>query len=648
MNLRAIVLFLHILCSGTAFAIGSDSLEEARRLAKQGDYEIAISTAQKMLQKAMATETRFEVMKFIADIEYQRASLRGFKEAKAPLQALRVLRQEFPDMLDLSEWLWRVGWLEWKDGDSRHALQHLSELVQRYPVGPFTRDAHLLMTRIYLQEERFTLAEKHLLKFALLGSKTESHKVFQDLFRGLIGLQQGREGSFEEIKRAWAQGEHFIAADPFLFKRVIDAWNRFEPQQKTITLVEKFLSRYVDEPEVAAVNLLYGDLLRDLGYSKKAQLVYAVLAQRHPETEIGHKAFLRGLMVEYQNVEDEKRLAPIITAIRKVERNNQLSEIETEAQFDEGILFGRLAKHNPAFANNALMQWSLVADSGRAPYAERAVKLGKKLFSKTIASLHTQGKHEEVIRIWERFPVFREQGLSGFPDLMNVAKSFMSLGMYAPAESILQGIRKRSMGSIWDDHALLVLSRLWLQRGDTQAAGRLMAWLVSHGESIYQQELRLNVASIYLNQGDYGQAYEMLKQIHPQELGNPLPYWMLRGKVYGALKQWNQSAEAWARALQLAQDERQRQHIVMEQAKAWMQAGRYADAARLLDAIPENGRDAKWLYYSGVAQIKSGQISSGRERLQRIVNQNNSSHFALLARMELSMQSLAAIKEKMQ
>ena len=174
-----------------------------------------------------------------------------------------------------------------------------------------------------------------------------------------------------------------------------------------------------------------------------------------------------------------------------------------------------------------------------------------------------------------------------------------------------------------------------------------MVWLAQHEGTIYRAELLMIAARMHVRRNDVAQAFQLLKQVKllPPDMDMQLEYWTLQGEVLGRLEQWDRAAEAWARVLKLAQTDDIRNRALYEQATAWLKSEEYSNAVRLYEAIPETARDDVWTYYSAVAQMYTGEVRMAEEKFHLLADKSPSSHYGLLARLELAEQLARRMKE---
>jgi len=625
----------------------TDALTDIRARANDGDYDVALNMAHKILKKTPDDEQRYDILFFIFETEYLRASLHKFDEIQPVEEAFAAIIREFPERIDRESWLWKMAWIEWKAEKQKRAIETAAELLRRYPSGPYARDAILLIARIYLERNELETAERYVLKAVLLGGKTPDQKVQMEVFEALVNSHRNPKKAFEHVQKAWADGKQIIEKDPFLFYSVIRIWARNGHAEDVLQKVEDFLSLYVEEDEVPHVNLIYGDVLHRLGMNIKAQFVYAVLAERHPGTQLGKKAFLRGLMVEYEGVNEEKRLIPVLRSIYRVEKDNQLTDIEIEAALDQAILYVRLAQQDKRYMLPALTRFALVAESDVMPFRDMARTQGRETFLSSLEYYISSGSNVQVITIWKRFGLFRTGSSRELQAATGVALAYADMGLLGQAEDLLKEIEQKSAGSLWADRNFLEQARIWLKRNDADGINKIMSWLAQHESTIYRPELLITAARMYAGHGDAAQAFQVLKQVKVLSLDEEarLEYWMTQAELLSGLEQWNRAAEAWSRVLKLAKIGEVRNHALYEQATVWLKGGEYVNAVRLYEAIPEASRDDAWTYHSAVAQMYAGEVRSAETKLRSLVEKKSSSHYALLARLELAEHLAKRLKE---
>ena len=642
-RMLTLLVFLLII-PGCALA---DTLTDIRAKANDGDYDVALNMAHRMLKKTPDDEQRYDLLFFIFETEYLRASLHEFDDIQPVEEAFAAILREFPERIDREAWLWKMAWIEWKAEKQKRAIETAAELLRRYPSGPYARDAILLIARIYLERDEPEAAERYVLKAVLLGGKTPDQKVQIEVFEALVNARRNPGKAFEYAQKAWADGKQIVEKDPFLFYAVIRIWARNGHAKDVLQKVEDFLSLYVEEDEVPYVNLIYGDVLHRLGMNKKAQFVYAVLAERHPDMPLGKKAFLRGLMVEYADVNEESRLIPVLRSIYRVEKDNQLTDIEIEAALDQAILYARLAQKDKRYMLPALMHFALVAESDVAPFRDIGRTKGRDAFLSSLEYYIGNGSNVQAITIWKKFGLFRTGSSRELQVATGVALAYADMGLLGQAEDLLKSVEQKSSGSLWADRNFLERARIWLKRNDADGVNKIMSWLAQHESTIYRPELLITAARMYVGRGDAAQAFQVLKQVKVLSLDEEtrLEYWMTQAELSADLEQWNRAAEAWSRVLKLAKTDEVRNHALYEQATVWLKGGEYVNAVRLYEAIPEVSRDDAWIYHSAVAQMYAGEVRSAEAKLRSLVEKKSSSRYALLARLELAEHVAKRLKE---
>lgn len=626
-------------------AAQADELENIRAKANSGDYEVALNMAHQLLETTPGTEKRYETLLFVFETEYLRSSLHGFDNIQKVEDAFASIRREFPERLDLESWLWKMAWIEWKGGKQKRAVEIAADLLRRYPSGPYSRDAILLMARVYLERGELEMAERYVLKLALLGSRTAEQKIQMKIFEMLINARRSPSKAFEYARQAWSDGKQVIERDPFLFYSLIRIWAQNGKPEDIVKKVEDFLSRYVEEDEVPYVNLIYGDVLYRLGLRKKSQFVYAVLAERHPETVLGKKAFLRGLMVEYEKVKDEARLLPVIRSMARLERDNQLTEIEIEAGLDQAILYARLARSSDHYILPALVHFAFSAKSDVKPFSDISRIKGKEMYLFGLGRYLENHERIKAITVWKRFSMFQTKTGKYLQVATGVALAYADMGVLDQAEALLMDIQRKSSGSLWADRNFLEQARIWLKRHDTDGVSKVMNWLAQHESTIYRSELLIIASRMYAERGDSAQAFQNLKQVDVLSLdeGMQMEYWRVQAELLSRLDQWGKAAEAWSRVVKLAKSSKDRNMALYEQATAWLKGGEYDNAVRLYEAIPESVQDDAWAFHSAQAQMYAGEVRTAETKFRALAQK--SSRYALLARLELAARLTSQLKE---
>ncbi|MDQ6972240.1 MAG: hypothetical protein Q9M30_06290, partial [Mariprofundaceae bacterium] len=379
------------------------------------------------------------------------------------------------------------------------------------------------------------------------------------------------------------------------------------------------------------------------------------LSEVAPETTIGHKAFMRKMMLQHAQTNELEPLKPVFISLQKLAAENQLSEIEDEAMLDQALLWSRLAGKVAGAEDKALDLYNQVLVGTAPSLANTAEKEGHTLFVHHISQKLSDKSQLESIVLWRRYPQLREpsgplhgQALKTYRSmLLQLASAMRDLMDFQAAEQLLTTLYADTQSSVEGDRVMLERAKLWLDRGDKDGYAKIMRWLEAHSFTLYRPEMLLLAAGIQLTSGQSNAASQTLKQVAEQDLAPDMraSYWTTKAGIAEALGQWHSAASAWSRHNTLLSSIHYEASLHL--ADALYMAGEYAKARDAYLDIDEEHRNPRWQYRMAVSEMRSGQWTRAQERLQSLMQNTEASEYALRARLMLADKRADHLMEKM-
>ncbi len=644
-----LLLLLAVPCAHAA-TTSAERVQGVNKFIQQGEINMAISTAHALLKDTkLDADGRFGLLRALAKAEYLRASAGGYLHVDAAVQAYQSLIKDFPKRADVAKLQWKVAWLYWNHGNPERADAAAQTILQDYPSSPEVKKATLLRARIMIRKGRYSDARFLLLEHFGLGSAVGSRDEAEGIaWMGVVDFADHRPNqAWKSMRRANAMAPDLIKKDSTLYATYVQLLARQHQDKQALREATDFISRYISSPDGPAIRLLRADLLADGGRIADAKELYGILANSYENTIVGKKARLRQMMLDIGSSTDAKRLKAAVRTIDQLAAANQLSDIEAEARLDQARLLARLSADDAKQLDDAIAYYAIAAASVQPDIVPVATREGTALLDKRLHGLLAQGAWLQAVLLWKRYPQLRpgQDTMLAF----GIAGAYASLADYPHAEALYQHLYGQAEGSLLGQRIMLHMARLWLARGDTDGAKKVMRWLSAHHDDLYRQEMLLTAAQMQTNQGAFAAAEETMTGIRPQDLATHLlpAYWQTMAMLLADMKQWHNAAAAWSKAAALKTGDARWQDM-RALAHALMQAGDDTAAAQALQAIPDARRDAGWSFAMALCNAHTGHWGDAAQQLQSLAAAEPANAYTLRAQMVLADHEAHRLEESQQ
>ncbi|NWF37690.1 hypothetical protein F3F96_00860 [Mariprofundus sp. NF] len=624
----------------------SERVRTVRIFLNNGNPVQAVRTAEKVLKSQKVTrDERQELLNLIADAEIMRATHKHFENISLAVRAIDASLKEFPENPQASELRWQKAWLRWKAGDDKKAVTAAREIITKDQQPQNLRRAWLLMARIHIEQEQFAYARSDLLQYSLQIGSDSYRQAIGMAWMGIVDQGEKRpEVAYKSLQGVHKNWPEIITDEPILYANFIQLLHE-NGNNKTLQLSEDFIRRYIRTIQAPAVRLIHADIIADNNKTAAAIKEYGILAANQAETTIGRKAFIRKLMLEFKDETEKEKLLPAMVSLKKIADSNQLSLIEDEAMLGLARFWARIEQTSLAAEKEsgegradspALHAYARAATSADRRIAQRAQKEGAVWLQ---ASLNTMLKQEQwlkAVTIWKQYPQLRPKLRLSQELRLGIGHAMRLLMLFDGAEKLLTDLYKRNKASIRGQRVMVELSKLWMDRQDSDGVEKVMRWLNRNEFTIYRPEILAVVARMQINQKQAQAARQTLNAVRASDLAleSRANFWLTSAEVSATLGQWHTAAKAWGN-YRLSQGANARMGL-LNQAKSLFTAREYAQARKLYMETPEEDRDGAWEYYVGVCQIHSGETQQGEQRLQALTLRKDAGTYAALAKLALA------------
>ena len=634
-----------VLFCGQAVAATNSRVQGVRIFLNQGNPEQAITTAESLLTEPQLTEVdRLALLELIAEAEEFRAVAMHFQDVSKAVAAINTLIKEFPGQVDEPELLWKSAWLEWRKGGKKVALTIARDVKDRFPDSKTATKAWLLMARIHIELSKMNLARNDLLQYGIRAEDDSREQSLGSVWMAVVDYEESRfKEALNELDSVYLSRPEIIELEERLFATYIRVLHREGMAEKAFNLTDPFLKRYVKGDYVAGIRLLRADMQYE---RKDADLIalqkeYEIIANNEAETDVGKKAFMRKVMLQYRESNDYKTLKPVVIALKRLAAQNQLSEIEDESLLSQARLWVRLAEKD---AENAPTQAVTVALEGYArvsasPYEKLATfakSEGREVFVKYLEGLIAGESWMQVVVGWERFPQLRPLDQEASLLQFGVAHALRMLMEYEQSEALLDQLYEQSAGSVWGHKVVLERARLWLDRGDADGVKKVMRWLNENEFTLYRPEMLLLAAQMQLKQGHASAASQTIVSVAAADvaLEARAEYWKTHAEISNKLSRWHVAARAWREYGNSSGADQAT--ALLEQANSLFKAKDYRKAEALYEKIPEASQTPVWKYRYSICQINTGKWRQAVDRLESLKSDSEAGIWASLAALTLA------------
>lgn len=345
------------------------------------------------------------------------------------------------------------------------------------------------------------------------------------------------------------------------------------------------------------------------------------------------------------------RLNDTLMQLSNLARNNQLSDIEAEAWLDQAHLLTGMGKQQAdikkrsSILKRALENYALVAASDYPVFASDARAEGTILLHKIVSQLLQQQAWFQAVILWRRFPQLRS--VKNRKMMFAIAQAYIQLMDFSHAETLLNKLYLQSMGSIRGQRMMLEKARLWADRGDKDAANKILQWLSRHEQSLYRPDMLLIAANAQISMGKASEAKQTLTGINPADLMPALnhTYWRTHAKISAQLRHWHVAANAWHHLADSASG-KDKWHALYSEAYALIRDMDYHGALNILPHIPISARNSTWHFYVGLSAYRTGKRKRATIELNLLRNEGEKSPaYSLLARYMLDARKIDDLGE---
>ncbi|MDQ6994976.1 MAG: hypothetical protein Q9M18_05215 [Mariprofundaceae bacterium] len=638
--------FLLLICLMISLpAQASNRVHGVRVFLNNGDPDQAILTAHSLLEDtSISQDERFDLLSLLGYAEEMKAQAKHYENVKKAVKALQNLEKAFPQRVHKAPLHWRIIWLHWKHGDDKVALHMASTLRSNYPKRPEAMQAAMLMARIYIRQHKFDEARSNLMHYGLGANKGSREEALTQAWIAVVDAAEKRYSvAVQQLNRVDHDFPSVIKDDEQVFAVYIQALNSVGQYSKALMKAEVFLNTYLEGESLVKIRLLRADLWAMLKSVPESRIEreYDILAEQEAETTIGKQAFMRKLMVQHAKSQTYYDLKPVIIALKRIASRNQLSPVENEALYDLGLLWQRLSHSDPKHAPKQAIMASLdafarVAKSDIADFRVLSHRAGSALFNQRLDSDAKKESWQKVIALWERYPSLRQNDAVVKERSFDVAHALRMLMDYQQSEELLNRLYDDAGNTVWGQKVMLERAKLWMDRGDMDGVGRILAWLDAHEYTLYRPEMLLLVAQMQLNLGHATVASQSLLGVSVDDVTEEdrLHYWQIKADINEALKYWHVAAKAWR---QYGQSKGADVDVALiREADDLFQAESYKQALKLYQHVKKENQDAAWHYHAAMSRLKMGAYDMALAELEALTQDKEAGVYASLASMELA------------
>jgi len=612
--------------------------EGIRVFFQHGQYDLAISTAHEILSKPnVPDQERYELLLILARAEEKLAEQRHYTHVETAIRAYEALHKEFPKEFTSGKTQWKIASLSWNSHDFERADVAAQSILQENPRGPETGKAALLHARHLIRKERFSTARSILLRYFGLNPNVNAAEEAEGLvWLAVINEREHRNRmAYKTMQKIYAVHPDIIEGNVLVYATYIHLLARYATPEILLPHINRFVKRYIATQEAPKIRLLQADTLAAQGRTRDAETVYGILADRHWDSSIGKKAFMRQLMLKLQGSRDKALLNKAIATLSIRASKNQLSGIETEAQLDQAKLWARLGRFDPKYSDRALAFYALAASAEHTGFAAPAQKDGSILLTKRLNELLARRRWLKAVVLWKRYPQLRPEKSDRLS--FDIAHAYMRLMDNAHAEEILTALYKRARGTVWGQRIMLERARIWVDRNDADSVKKIMRWLSNHEQTLYRQDMLLIAAEAQIKSGSASTARQTLSGIAPEDLAPALrhDYWLTRARIYLALQRWHTAADAWRHLASLSENAEKWRYFYAR-ADAMIKNKNYAGAEKVLLRIPGDARHDAWHFSMALCAQNTGRWKAAEEQLIPLSKGLPNGNYTLRARLLLS------------
>lgn len=623
----------------------SNRVHGVRVFLNNGDPDQAILTAQSLLDTPdVSRDERFSLLSLIAYAEEMRAQAKHYEYVKKAIEALKNLEKAFPQRVKKAPLHWRMIWLHWKHGDDKAALRMSSNLRSDYPDRPEAMQAAMLMARIYIQQHKYDEARSNLMRYGLGANKGSREEALTQAWIAVVDVAEKRYSTaVDQFNRVYRHFPDVIKDDERVFSVYIQALDHVGLHADALAKADVFLSTYLEGDALVKIRLLRADLWVLLKKAPQARIEreYNVLSETQAETSIGKQAFMRKLMLVHAESQSYYALKPVIIALKRIADRNQLSPVENEALYDLGILWERLSQSDPEHAPKqsataGLDAFARVANSDISDFRKASHRMGTALFNQRLNVAAAENQWEKEVALWERYPRLRENDDVVKERAFDVAHALRMLMDYQQSEALLNKLYKDAGDTVWGQKIMLERANLWMDRGDADGVGRILAWLDAHQYTLYRPEMLLLVAQMQLTEGNPTVASQSLVGVSVDDVAKEdrQRYWQINADINEALNHWHVAAKAWRK---YGQSEGADVGVALiREADALFRAQSYKAALERYKRVKKEKQDAAWQYHVAMCQLKTGEDAVALSKLEMLTQNKDAGIYASLASMELA------------
>ena len=636
------ILILFTISAPLHAATVSKQVKSIQVLIQAGDPDHAIQQARHTLaQGKVDNNERFQLLTLISDAEFIRATAQFFSDIDSAVAAQEAVLKAFPERSDGARLRWRIVKLYWKHGQIDAALDATQRLRSIFPASIEAHQSWMVDAQLKLELGRTSQARSALLQFSLQTRETRE----QALLLAWTGMVDNREGrypqAFKNFDRSFRIDPTALEGNPLIYSTYIMIQHRQGRDQKALMLSNRFLTRYLDSELIPSVRLMRTDILAQSpkAHALEVEREYTDLSEHHTESTIAKQAFMRKMMFQVRNKDDFFALKPVLVALKKLARVNQMSIIEDEAMLDQAVLWARLANSKvrdvpPGSIDAALESFSRASNASSPAIRRKALDNGSAVFNRYIKKLIAKKAFLKMVALWKRYPAIRVQ--SGDEIRFGIARAMRLLTQYDQAEQLLKKLYQRNQSTLRGQQIMLELARLWFERGDTDGIDRINRWLSEHEFTIYRPEMLLLVAQMQLKAKRQDAAAQTIRRVSSNDLVRDLQpeYWKSRAYIAEARQRWHVAAHAWQ---EFGNSNKENHKLaLLRQALALYKAEDYAAAEQQWLKIPEDAHDAAWSYYLNMSRFHNGQWEEALKALRALVQDPTAGLYATLAKMALA------------
>lgn len=183
-------------------------LQEAELLARERDYSEAERIYRQLLALVSKGPLRPRFLMGLANV------FRAARRREEAIPLLAEIVDRFPGSREAAAALYRLAEIHWNRDENSKALDYFTQLLERYPQGPFNDLAYLASARIYESQGRARDALRLYREF----SKKFPDSALREEARWRLGWAYYLQGDYEQARRAFSRlaarenGRYYAAA----------------------------------------------------------------------------------------------------------------------------------------------------------------------------------------------------------------------------------------------------------------------------------------------------------------------------------------------------------------------------------------------------------------------------------------------------